>query len=133
MRKSPKFFIATPESKATFDSEALSVLWFYRTTRTCANVCEAYRLSAEMEALSADNEKDRSCGLEKCERFAALLKDERDNALEAIEIAMKDPRVETIWRGDHSFNAICDMLEAKIILCDSQLECDIPKLRKKFE
>jgi hypothetical protein len=56
--------------------------------------------------------------------------DEKQNALEAIPIAEKDPRIDTLHRGDHSFNSLIDMLHAKIKLIDQQVEEEIPLIEK---
>jgi hypothetical protein len=66
-------------------------------------------------------------------RLQEILQDEKQNVLEAIPVAEKDIRLDTLHRGDHSFHPLMEMLHEKIKLTDRQIDVEIPLLKKRFE
>lgn len=121
-------------SRVIYEAETLGIRWFYHTARTLGNIYESFRLTGKLKEWIEINPLPSPEEIEKGEktlkRLQEIMLDEKQNALEAIPIAEKDPRIDTLHRGDHSFNSLIDMLHAKIKLIDQQVEEEIPLIEK---
>ena len=94
--------------QTVYEAETLPIRWFYHTVKTCGNVYECFRLR---------NKADKASLL----RLENLLVEEKENTLQAMPIAQKDPRIDTLHRGDHSFHSLRAMMQAKIQLLNMQI------------
>jgi len=123
--------------RIVYDAETLPIRWFYHTARTIGNFYESFRLTCKLknliEVISTASSEEIRKGENALERLKKVLHDEKQNALDAVIIAGKDARLETLYRVDHSFSKLTDMLHAKIELIDKQIAEEIPKLEKNLK
>jgi len=112
--------------KTTWEVESFPIRWFYHTARACGNMFEMGRVYRSLS--DADNIEETERLLD---RFEELFCDELSNAQEALPIAEQDVRFETLWRGDHSFSRIAEMLRAKIELTENQIKDRLPVIREE--
>ena len=60
--------------------------------------------------------------------WRAILLDELKNTRTAAPIARADVRLDFYYRGDHMFNHLWDMVDAKIELLEQELEVFLPSV-----
>ncbi len=116
-----------PEYQTLFEAETLPIRWMYHAVRTAANMFEAGRLVRSLE-----EQTDTAKAMKLLSRLEELLKNDLENTREALPIAEKDKRLDTWHRGDHSFNHLDDMLNAKIALTEKQINEKLPAWVKKY-
>lgn len=109
-----------------FRSERSAILWFYATARTLANFYESCALRDRFAALAAG---DKAELLGVYDRWLAVLKDERQNAAEALPLAEADMRLDCYYGGDHCFSHMADLVRAKRTLIDDEIDRYLPSLR----
>ena len=63
-----------------------------------------------------------------CHRRRAILLDELENTKTAAPIARADVRLDCYYRGDHMFNHLWDMVDAKIGLLEQEIEEFLPSV-----
>ncbi len=80
--------------KLVFRAECSSILWYYATVRTHANFYEACALRDRFTALAKSKPRDRKALKTVYDRWLAVLKDERQNATDALPLAEADIRLD---------------------------------------
>lgn len=116
-----------PEYRTVFEAETFPIRWLYHSVRTAANMFEAGRIVRALEEQS-----DRKKPEQLLERLEEILRNDLENAHEALPIVEKDKRLDTWHRGDHSFNHLYDMLVEKIVLTEKQITEKMPVWIKKY-
>jgi hypothetical protein len=118
------------KNRDIYTAETLPIKWFCHTAKTLGNIYEIFSLTGIFRQWIGSSEAVRDAGKAKyiLRRFGEILSDERKNAADAVRIAEMDPRVETLFRNDHSFNGIRDMLNEKIALLDEQIDKVLPEM-----
>ena len=119
--------------RLVFRSETLPILWFHATARAHANFYEACSLRDEFAALAKQNPKSREKLKAVYDRWLAVLRDERQNAADALPVAEADMRLDSYYGGDHSFCHMTDMIRAKLAIIDSEINEYLPSLWKSVE
>jgi hypothetical protein len=117
--------------RLTFDAEASSTLWFYRTCRTHANFYESCRLRDGLRGYARhDPASSQSDGgiREHYRRWRDVLTDERDNTAAALPLAEADVRLDFHYGGDHTFSHTSDMIRAKLGILDHELSTVLPRV-----
>lgn len=112
-------------SRNIYEAETLGIRWFYHTVRSIGNFYELFSLTNRLKEKVEEEQTVEGRGKEWkgdiLERILEVMMDEKQNAIEALPIAEKDPRIDTLYRGDHSFNSLVEMLQAKILLIEQQI------------
>jgi hypothetical protein len=114
-----------------FQAEASCIRWFYATARTHANFYEACQLREQFGALSQANADGTDRWKTIYNRWLEVLKDERQNVLEALPIAEADIRLDCYYTLDVSFSHLCDMMRAKLEILDGEIHTYLPSLRHR--
>lgn len=124
------------QNRMLFESQAYPIRWLYHSVRTQINFSKSCLIRdelvplAEKEALTAD-ETSRAKGL--YAEWNEILRDELENARAAVPVARGDVRLDCYYRGDHMFNHIWDMLDAKIELLNNEIDVYLPSIARQCE
>ncbi len=119
------------QNRILFESQAYPIRWLYHSVRTQSNFSRSCLIRDELIPLS----QKKSMSVEEKARAAALyrewqevLLDELENARTAAPIARADVRLDCYFRGDHMFNHLWDMVDAKIELLEQEIEVFLPSV-----
>lgn len=122
------------QNKMLFQSQAYPIRWLYHSVRTQVNFCKSCKIRdalvplANKGTLGAD-EQIQTKALH--DAWKVILQDELANTLEAAPISRADVRLDCYYRGDHMFNHLWDMLDAKALLLRHELDVFLPKIAKQ--
>ncbi len=122
------------QNKILFESQAYPIRWLYHSVRTQSNFSKSCLIRDELIPLSKQesltkDEQERAQQL--YTEWQSILQDELKNAQIAAPIARADVRLDCYFRGDHMFNHLWDMVDAKIALVEQELEVFLPQIAKK--
>ncbi|HIJ64562.1 MAG TPA: hypothetical protein HPP77_01320 [Candidatus Hydrogenedentes bacterium] len=114
-----------------FDAEDSSLRWLYHTARSTDNFFQSCLLRDKLLAFAAKESKtgeetDEAQGW--CDRWRAVLLDERANAVEGLPVMENDVRLDWYYGSDHTFEHGADMIRAKIKLIDHEIGDFLPAL-----
>ena len=116
-----------------FDADVSSILWFYALARSHANFYEACVLRDQFAALAKADPKPVKRLKPVYDRWLAVLKDEKQNAADALPLAEADMRLDCYYGGDHCFSHMADMIRAKLKLIDGEINQYLPSLWTRVE
>lgn len=116
--------------RLVFRAEASSILWFYATARAHANFYEACQLRDQFRSLAQSDPIAREKLEPVYDRWLEVLKDERQNATEALPLAETDMRLDCYYGLDHCFSHMADMVQAKLKIIDGEINAYLPSLRQ---
>jgi hypothetical protein len=117
------------QNKLLFESQAYPTQWLYHSVRTQSNFNQSCQIRDELIPLS---QKDGLTVAEKEQarllytKWRTVLEDELENSRAAAPIARADVRLDCYYRGDHMFNHLWDMVDAKIELLEDELDVFLP-------
>jgi len=112
-----------------FSAEVSPIRWFYHTARTQANFYESCQLRdalRELAALPELSSDQRSEAREKLDRWRAVLRDEVENARQALPVVEADMRLDWYYGGDHTFPHAADMMRAKLEILQHEISDVLP-------
>ena len=122
------------QNKVLFESQAYPIRWLYHSVRTQSNFSKSCMIRNELIPLSKKESLDtteKARAQKLYDDWRAILKDELVNSRTAAPIARADVRLDCYFRGDHMFNHLWDMVDAKIALVESELEVFLPQVATK--
>ncbi|MCX5659604.1 MAG: hypothetical protein NTW19_07760 [Planctomycetota bacterium] len=124
-------FVPAP-ARLLFDGEASAIRWFHHTARTHANFNESCRLRDQVLPLakSADG-AERAAAIPLLARWHEVLLDERENTRAALPIMEGDVRLDPYYGFDHSFSHGAEMIRAKLVILDHELDVFLPALVRR--
>ena len=119
------------QNRVLFESQAHPIRWLYHSVRTQLNFNQSCLIRDELIPLSekvtlTPEEKLRATEL--YTQWEAILKDELVNTRLAAPVARADVRLDFYYRGDHMFNHLWDMVDAKIELLEQEIEVFLPSV-----
>jgi hypothetical protein len=122
------------QNKMLFQSQAYPIRWLYHSVRTQVNFCKSCKIRDALIPLASKGalgveEQNRAKALHGA--WKALLQDELENTLEAAPISRADVRLDCYYRGDHMFNHLWDMLDAKVLLLRHELDVFLPQIARQ--
>ncbi|MFC1525971.1 hypothetical protein ACFL6X_04070 [Candidatus Latescibacterota bacterium] len=117
--------------RLTFEAEALPIRWLHHTIRTTANFYESCRLRDRLQASPTGESVDEE-GRSAWERWREVLLDEQDNARDAVPVADADVRLDFYYGSDHTFPHLADMLAAKLVLLESEIDEYLPAVAERL-
>lgn len=119
------------QNRVLFESQAYPIRWLYHSVRTQLNFNKSCLIRDELIPLSQKDslttvEQERARDL--YTEWQMILNDELENAQSAAPIARADVRLDFYYRGDHMFNHLWDMVDAKIELVQHEIEVFLPSV-----
>jgi len=117
--------------RTVFDAENSSIQWFYRTARSEANFYESCQIRDRVLALAAQPTRSAAEQQEATEllrRWDEVLRDDRENTLAALPLIAADARLDARYGGDHTLSHTEDMLRAKLVLLEEEINVFLPGL-----
>ena len=122
------------QNTVLFESQAYPIQWLYHSVRTQSNFNRSCLIRDELIPLSEKGtltpaEKARATEL--YTQWRAVLSDELENARAAAPVARGDVRLDCFYRGDHMFNHLWDMVDAKILLLEEELKTFLPVVAER--
>ena len=128
-------YTATPlvpeQNRLLFESQAYPIRWLYHSVRTQSNFSRSCLIRDELIPLSQKaplTSEKKARAAELYAQWRAILLDELENTREAAPIARADARLDFYYRGDHMFNHLWDMVDAKSTLLERELEEFLPSV-----
>lgn len=122
------------QNRMLFESQAWPTRWLYHSVRTQVNFSRSCLLRDELTALMAKEtltEEERAHAGRLLEEWRGVLEDELQNTRAAKPIPRKDVRLDCYYRGDHMFNHLWDMMDAKEALLTQELDAVLPAIARK--
>ena len=121
------------QNRMLFDSQAWPTRWLYHCVRTQVNFCRSCLIRDELVPMAekgglTEEEMARAQAL--YTQWRSVLEDERENTRAAAPIPRADVRLDCYYRGDHMFNHLWDMIDAKQDLLEDELGQFLPKLAR---
>ncbi len=122
------------QNTVLFESQAYPIQWLYHSVRTQSNFNRSCVIRDELIPLSekgALSPEEKVRATELYTQWRAVLTDELENARAAAPVARADVRLDCYYRGDHMFNHLWDMVDAKIVLLEEELNTFLPAVATK--
>ncbi len=126
--------LVPPQNTVLFQSQAYPIQWLYHSVRTQANFNRSCVIRDELIPLSESGPLDaaqKARATELYTQWRAVLTDELENARAAAPVARADVRLDCYYRGDHMFNHLWDMVDAKIELLQHELDVFLPAVAER--
>jgi hypothetical protein len=119
------------QNRVLFESQAYPIRWLYASVRTQSNFSRSCLIRDELIPLSQEKSltaEKRARATELYAEWRAILLDELENTHAAAPIARADVRLDFYYRGDHMFNHLWDMVDAKASLLEREIEEFLPSV-----
>jgi hypothetical protein len=122
------------QNRVLFESQAYPIRWLYHSVRTQSNFSRSCVIRDELIPLSQTQTltaEQKTRATELYTQWHAILLDELENTRAAAPIARADVRLDCYYRGDHMFNHLWDMVDAKVELLEQEIEVFLPSVAKR--
>jgi hypothetical protein len=122
------------QNRILFESQAHPIRWLYHSVRTQSNFSRSCVIRDELIPLSQEKSLTAEKKARAAELYAewrAVLLDELENTRAAAPIARADVRLDFYYRGDHMFNHLWDMVDAKAELLEKEIEEFLPSVAER--